>query len=243
MLDYWTASAAFWLVMFAIQEWVLQFQLGYLGRYWTLTSAASLFLGFLLSGLVCVPLIITSKVDPFTFPGNVILCAIAAIFFGGFLSLGQWLILRQTDLTPKIFALINTVVGILIFALLVYFNEPNLEWSGGPIQGWKTALVFLAGGAVTGGVTGKALDFYCWRVEQRLIQIERERVEKETRERERAQKERLEREKREQEILEAEMAERKMIQREAALEEERKWYEEHGDQDYEYEEDEDEDEE
>ncbi|MBD6620807.1 hypothetical protein FNW02_34910 [Komarekiella sp. 'clone 1'] len=105
-------------------------------------------------------------------------------------------------------------------------NEPSLELSGGPIAGWKTALIFLSGGAVTGAATGKALDFYCKRVEQRLIQIERERVEKETRERERAQQERLEREKREQEILEAEMAERKRIQREAALEEERKWYEE-----------------
>ncbi|MEH1957295.1 hypothetical protein [Nostoc sp.] len=27
------------------------------------------------------------------------------------------------------------------------------------------------GGAVTGAATGKALDFYCWRVEQRLIRI------------------------------------------------------------------------
>jgi hypothetical protein len=209
MLDYWTASAAFWLVMFGVQEWVLQFHLGYLGRYWTLASAASLFFGFLLSGLVCVPLIINLKVDPFTFPGNVILCAIAAIFFGGFLTLGQWLILRQTDLTPRIFALINTLAGILIFALLVYFNEPNLEWSGGPFGNWKTALIFLAGGAITGAATGKALDFYCGRVEQRLISIERERVEKETRERERVERERLEREKLEQEILEKEMIERK----------------------------------
>ncbi|MBW4690019.1 MAG: hypothetical protein KME40_34295 [Komarekiella atlantica HA4396-MV6] len=243
MLDYWTASAAFFLVMFGIQEWVLQFHLGYLGRYWAMMSAASLFLGFLLSGLVCVPLIINLKVDPFTFPGNFILSAIAAIFFGVFLSLGQWLILRQTDLTPRIFALINTVVGILIFFLLVYFNEPSLELSGGAIQGWKTALIFLAGGAITGAATGKALDFYCGRIEQRLISIERERVEKETRERERVERERLEREKLEQEILEAEMAERKRIQREAALEEQRKWLEEHGDEDYKYDEDEDEDEE
>ncbi|WP_193200787.1 hypothetical protein [Nostoc sp. MG11] len=190
-----------------------------------------------------MPLIITSKVDPFTFPGNVILCAIAAIFFGMFLTLGQWLILRQTDLTPRIFALINTVVGILIFFLLVWFNEPSLELSGGPIQGWKTALIFLVGGVVTGAATGKALDFYCGRVEQRLISIERERVERETQHRERLKKEQLERKKLEQEILEAEMAERKRIQRELALEEERKWYEEHGDEDYDYDEDEDEDEE
>ncbi|MBD6620748.1 hypothetical protein FNW02_34565 [Komarekiella sp. 'clone 1'] len=243
MLDYWTASGAFWLVMFGIQEWVLQFHLGYLGRYWTLASAASLFFGFLLSGLVCVPLIINLKVDPFTFPGNVILCAIAAMFFGAFLTLGQWLILRQTDLTPRIFALINTLVGILIFFLLVYFNEPSLELSGGPTQGWKTALIFLVGGAITGAATGKALDFYCGRIEQRLISIERERVEKETRERERVERERLEREKLEQEILEKEMIERKRIQREMALEEQRKWLEEHGDEDYDYDEDEDEDEE
>ncbi|WP_193201026.1 hypothetical protein, partial [Nostoc sp. MG11] len=181
-----------------------------------------------------------SKVDPFTFPGNVILCAIAAIFFGVFLSLGQWLILRQTDLTPRIFALINTVVGIVIFFLLVYFNEPSLELSGGPIQGWKTALIFLAGGAVTGAATGKTLDFYCKRVEQRLISIERERVERETQQRKRLEKERLEREKLEQEALEKEMAEKKRIQREMALEEERKWLEEHGDEDYEYDEEEDE---
>ncbi|MBD6620329.1 hypothetical protein FNW02_32245 [Komarekiella sp. 'clone 1'] len=131
----------------------------------------------------------------------------------------------------------------LIFALLVYFNEPNLEWSGGPIQGWKTALIFLAGGAITGAATGKALDFYCKRVEQRLIQIERERVEKETQHRERLERERLEKQKQEREVLEREMIERKRIQREMALEEERKWLEEHGDEDYEYDEDEDEDEE
>jgi hypothetical protein len=40
--------------MFGIQEWVLQFRLGYLDRYWTLASAASLCLGFLLSVLVSV---------------------------------------------------------------------------------------------------------------------------------------------------------------------------------------------
>ncbi|MBW4456323.1 MAG: hypothetical protein KME55_28515 [Nostoc indistinguendum CM1-VF10] len=37
----------------------------------------------------------------------------------------------------------------------------------------------------TGAATGKALDFYCGRVEQRLIRLERERVEQETQERER----------------------------------------------------------
>ncbi|MBD6621059.1 hypothetical protein FNW02_36385 [Komarekiella sp. 'clone 1'] len=188
-----------------------------MGRYWTLASAASLFFGFLLSGLVCVPLIINFRVDPFTSPGNFILSAIAALFLGGFLSLGQWLILRQTDLTPRIFALINTVIGIVIFAIMVWFNEPSLEWSGEPIQGWKTALIFLAGGAITGTATGKALDLYCGRVEQQLIQMERERVEKETLERERLNREREEKERLEQKILEAEIAERKRIQRGMAL--------------------------
>ncbi|WP_193198968.1 hypothetical protein [Nostoc sp. MG11] len=112
-----------------------------------------------------------------------------------------------------------------------------MELSGGPIAGWKTGLIFLVGGTLTGATTGKALDFYCGRVEQRLISIERQRVEKETREKERAQKERLEREKREQEILEAEIAERKRIQTEAALEEQRKWLEEHRQQDHKYDED------
>ncbi len=137
--------------------------------------------------------------------------AIAAVIFGVILWLGQWLILRQTEITPRIFALINTVVGIFVFSVLVWFNQKSLEWSGGPIRGWKTGLIFLVGGTVTGAATGKALDFYCWRIEQRLIRLERERVE--------------------QERLEAEMAERKRIQREAAQEEERLWYEKHG-QDY-----------
>ncbi|OYD87129.1 hypothetical protein CDG77_31105 [Nostoc sp. 'Peltigera membranacea cyanobiont' 213] len=50
-------------------------------------------------------------------------------------------------------------------------------------------------GKITGATTGKALDFYCERVEQRLIQIERDRVARETRERERIETERIEREK------------------------------------------------
>ena len=84
------------------------------------------------------------------------------------------------------------------------------------------------------------MDFYCERVEQRLIQIERDRVERETRDRERMEKERFEREKQEIEKLEKEILERKRIEREIALEEERKWYEEHGDDDFDYEDDEDE---
>ncbi|WP_196524379.1 hypothetical protein [Nostoc commune] len=41
-------------------------------------------------------------------------------------------------------------------------------------------------------------------------------------------REKFEKAKLEQEILEAEIAERKRIQREAAIEEERLWYEQHG---------------
>ena len=235
MLDYLTAGIAFWMTLFGVQEWLLELRLGYLGRYWFLAISASLLLSFLLSALVTVPLIINLTVDPFTFPGNLILSGIAAFIFGVILTSSQWLILRQTEMTPRVFALINTVIGILVYFLLVWLNEGSLEWSGNPIQGWKTALIFLIGGAITGAATGKALDFYCERVERRLIQIERERQEIETRERERIEKEKLEIEKLEREILE-----RKRIEREIALEEERKWYEEHGDDDFDYE-DEDED--
>jgi len=143
-------------------------------------------------------------------------------------------------MTPRVFALINTVIGIVVYFLLVSLNEGSLEWSGNPFGGWKTVIIFLAGGAITGAATGKALDFYCERVEQRLIQIERDRVERETRDRERMEKERFEREKQEIEKLEKEILERKRIEREIALEEERKWYEEHGDDDFDYEDDEDE---
>jgi len=166
--------------------------------------------------------------------------AIAAVIFGAILCLGQWLILRQTEMTPRIFAIINTVGGIIVYSLLVWFNQKSLQWSGNPIEGWKTGLIFLVGGGVTGAATGKALDFYSWRIEQQLIRIEKERVEKETLERERLERERFEQEKLEQEILEAEMAERKRIETEVALEEERLWYEQHGHEDFEYdEEDED----
>ncbi len=104
----------------------------------------------------------------------------------------------------------------------------------------NTGLIFLVGGAVTGGATGKALDFYCWRIEQRLIRIEKERVDQETQERERLKREKFEKAKLGQEAIEAEMAERKRIQREAAQEEERLWYEQHGKDyaDYEYDEEE-----
>ncbi|MEH1791292.1 hypothetical protein [Nostoc sp.] len=143
-------------------------------------------------------------------------------------------------MTPRVFAPINTVIGIIVYFLLVWLNESSLEWSGNPVQGWTTALIFLAGGAITGGVTGKALDFYCERVERRLIQLEREREEKERQRRERIENEIFEKKKQEIEKLEREALERKMLEREIALAEEKKWYEEHGDDDYDYE-DEDED--
>jgi signal transduction histidine kinase len=242
MLDYISAGIAFYITMLPFLEWILEFRLGYLGRYWSLMSAASLLIGFLLCAFIFVPLIINMRLDPFKFPDNIVMSAIAAVIFGAILCLGQWLILRQTEMTPRIFALINTVVGISVFSVLVWLNQKSLQWSGSPIEGWKTGLIFLVGGTVTGAATGKALDFYCGRVEQQLIKLERERVEEETQERERLLREKFEKEKLEQEILEAEMAERKRIQREAAIEEERLWYEQHGKDyaDYEYDEEEEE---
>ena len=240
MLDYLTANIAFWMTLFGVQESLLKFRLGYLGRYWFFAISASLFISFLLSALVTVPLIINLTVDPFTFPGNLILSGIAAFIFGVMLTFSQWLILRQSEMTPRVFAVINTVVGIIVYFLLVWINEGTLEWSGNPINGWKTALVFLAGGAITGATTGKALDFYCERVERRLIQLQRERQEKERVERERIEKEILSRKKQERENQEIETLERFRIEREIALESERKWYEEHGDDDFDYEDDEDE---
>lgn len=179
MLDYLTAGIAFWMTLFGVQESLLEFRLGYLGRYWFVAISASLLLSFLLSAPITITLIIRFTVDPFTFPGNIILCAIAAFIFGVILTSSQWLILRQTEMTPRVFALINTVIGILVYFLLVWLNEGTLEWSGNPINGWKTALIFLAAGAITGATIGKALDFYCELVERRLILLERERVERE----------------------------------------------------------------
>ena len=98
----------------------------------------------------------------------------------------------------------STVIGILVYFLLVWLNEGTLEWSGNPFGGWKTALIFLIGGAITGAATGKALDLYCERVERRLIQLERDRVERETTERERIEREVLERKKQERENQEIE---------------------------------------
>ncbi|MBD2536810.1 hypothetical protein H6G97_49295, partial [Nostoc flagelliforme FACHB-838] len=194
MLDYVSAGIAFYITMLPVQEWILEFRLGYLGRYWSLISVVGSLIGSLLCALIFVPLIINMILNPFKYPDNALMNAIAAVIFGAVLWLGQWLILRQTEMTPRIFALINTVVGIFVFSVLVWFNQKSLQWSGGPIQGWKTGLIFLVGGTVTGAATGKALDFYCGRVEQRLIRLERERVEEETQERERLLKEKIEKE-------------------------------------------------
>ena len=137
MLDYLAAGIAFWITLFGVQEPLLEFRQGYLGRYWFLAISASLLLSFLLSAPITITLI-KFAVDPFTFPGNVILCAIAVVIFGVILSLAQWLILRQTEITPRVFALINTVIGILVYFLLVWLNEGTLEWSGNPFDRWKT---------------------------------------------------------------------------------------------------------
>lgn len=123
MLDYVSAGIAFYITMLPVQEWILEFRLGYLGRYWSLISVASLFISFLLSALVFVPLIINLTLDPFKFPDNAIFSLIAAVIFGAILSLGQWLIIRQTEMTPRVFAIINTVIGILVYSLLVWLNQ------------------------------------------------------------------------------------------------------------------------
>ncbi|MBE9038249.1 hypothetical protein IQ246_24735 [aff. Roholtiella sp. LEGE 12411] len=131
----------------------------------------------------------------------------------------------------------------VIFALLVWLNEGTLDLIGNPIAGWKTAFVFLIGGAATGGITGKALDFYCERKEQRLFEIERKREEQEKLRRDRIENEvfekrRQDRERQERvdqqrkEQAEKEALERIRIKREIALEEERRWYEEHPEEAY-----------
>ena len=122
MLDYVSAAIAFYITLFP----VLEFRLGYLGRYWSLMSAAGLFIGFFLCAFIFVPLIINMRLDPFKFPDNIVMSAIAAVIFSIILCLGQWQILRQTEMTPRIFALLNTVVGIIVYSLLVWFNQKSL---------------------------------------------------------------------------------------------------------------------
>jgi hypothetical protein len=70
MLDYVSAGIAFYITMLPVQEWILEFRLGYLGRYWSLISVAGLFIGFLLCTLIFVPLIINMALDPFRYPDH-----------------------------------------------------------------------------------------------------------------------------------------------------------------------------
>ncbi|OYD87130.1 hypothetical protein CDG77_31110 [Nostoc sp. 'Peltigera membranacea cyanobiont' 213] len=106
MLDYLTAGIVFWTTLFGVQKSLLEFRLGYLGRYWFLAISASLLLSFFLFAPITITLIIKFAVDPFSFPGNVILSGIAAFIFGVILSLAQWLILRQSEMTEQ-FAIRN----------------------------------------------------------------------------------------------------------------------------------------
>jgi hypothetical protein len=39
MLDYLTANIAFWMTLFGVQESLLEFRLGYLGRYRTIRNS------------------------------------------------------------------------------------------------------------------------------------------------------------------------------------------------------------
>ncbi|WP_190944436.1 hypothetical protein [Nostoc flagelliforme] len=142
MLDYVSAGIAFYITMLPVQEWILEFRLGYLGRYWSLISVVGLLIGSLLCALIFVPLIINMILNPFKYPDNAVMNAIAAVIFGAILWLRQWLILRQTEMTPRIFALINTVVGISVFSVLVWFNQKSLQWSGSPIEGLIPDLSF-----------------------------------------------------------------------------------------------------
>jgi hypothetical protein len=82
MLDYVSAGIAFYITLLPVQEWILEFRLGYLGRYWSLISVAGLFIGFLLCVLIFVPLIINMTLDPFRYPNNAVMSGIAAVIFG-----------------------------------------------------------------------------------------------------------------------------------------------------------------
>ncbi|MEH2093615.1 hypothetical protein [Nostoc sp.] len=62
MVDYLTVGIAFWMTLFGVQESLLEFRLDYLGRYWFLGISASLFISFLLSALVTVPLCDLKKI-------------------------------------------------------------------------------------------------------------------------------------------------------------------------------------
>lgn len=83
MLDYVSAGIAFYFTLLPVQEWILEFRLSYLGRYWSLISVAGLFIGFLLSALIFVPLIINITLDPFRYPDHIVMSAIAYPWAGG----------------------------------------------------------------------------------------------------------------------------------------------------------------
>ncbi|MEH2297570.1 MAG: hypothetical protein V7K88_00435 [Nostoc sp.] len=83
MLDYVSAGMAFYVTILPVQEWILEFRLGYLGRYWSLISVAGLFIGFLLCALIFLPLIINMTLDPFKFPDHLVMSAIAYPRAGG----------------------------------------------------------------------------------------------------------------------------------------------------------------
>jgi hypothetical protein len=83
MLDYVSAGMAFYVTMLPVQEWILEFRLGYLGRYWSLISVAGLFIGFLLCLLIFVPLIINMTLDPFRYQDRLVMSAIAYPRAGG----------------------------------------------------------------------------------------------------------------------------------------------------------------
>ncbi|MDZ7954986.1 hypothetical protein [Nostoc sp. DedQUE09] len=66
------------MTLFGVQESLLEFRLDYLGRYWFLAISAVLaYLSFLLCAPITITLIIKFAVYPFpfTWTGNVILCA------------------------------------------------------------------------------------------------------------------------------------------------------------------------
>jgi len=170
MLDYFMATVIFMVAMAAIQEeWLLKYHLGYHGRFWTLATVLGLFVAYLLSAAALIVMIVSLNLFLFESPGNYIFLTIATVFLSLFLWLPQWIILRQQESTPRIFAALNTAVVILAYLLVVWLNISRLDIAGDLIKGWKTAIGFAISGAATGAITSKALDFYCQRTEQRLL--------------------------------------------------------------------------
>jgi hypothetical protein len=174
MTDYFMATMIFFVAMATTQEWLLKYHLGYHGRYWTLAITLGLFVAFLLSAAALILMTASLNLLPFESPGSYIFLAIATFFLSLFLWLAQWVILRQQETTPRIFAALNTAFAVLVYFLVVRLNISRLDIAGDLIKGWKTAIVFAISGAATGAVIGKALDFYCQREEQRLLRRERE---------------------------------------------------------------------